>query len=466
MKTKIDKKAKKRSLSETSLSIKSNQKQKTITGPKKNPKKAKLVGLVQNGNSTMGNKVQILKKMYKQKEKPKIKQTNTGSLAEIKTEGTKLPIAKLNEESVGKKTKTKEKKLKNLQIKQAKHELRKKRRRSRNVRNGASITLSTEEIEAKIEEIRSREVLSKRAKKLLSVLNRKLRFEKSALDKSGKLNVIGKKGNKKNQQVGTFVKTESVSNKDKKDKIKIKKEHVEHESLKVKQEKDDQNDSNIMKTEDEDEDESDEDQIDTETEESMHDANEQLDDESEDEEDEEDEDTEDDEEDEDDETDENDEDEEANTSKVKKEDEKKPKTQAKQSLEHQKKNQYVLFVGNLPTDVTADELKQHFLTKVNTVSNVRIPIKSDTKTPRGFAFVEVTNSTDLEKGLSLHHTIIRKRRIIVKPNENKRTNVGKNFGFVKNFGIIKKKPQAFQKAKKLTSGNQGKKKPLKKEKQS
>lgn len=350
MKTKIDKKAKKRSLSETSLSIKSNQKQKTITGPKKSPKKAKLVSLVQNGNSTMGNKVQILKKMYKQKEKPKIKQTNTGSSAEIKTEGIKLPIAKLNEESVGKKTHTKEKKLKNLQIKQVKRELRKKRRRGRHIPNAASITLSTEEIEAKIEEIKNREVLSKRAKKILSVLNRKLRFEKSALDKPEKLNVIGKKGNKKNQQVGTFVKTESVSNKDKKDKIKIKKEHVEHET--IKREKDDQNDSNIMKTEDEDEDESDEDLSDSETEESMHDANEQLDDESEDEEDEdtEDEENEEDEADETDETDENDEDEEANTSKVKKENEKKPKIQAKQSLEHQKKNRYVLFVGNLPTE--------------------------------------------------------------------------------------------------------------------
>lgn len=137
--------------------------------------------------------------------------------------------------------------------------------------------------------------------------------------------------------------------------------------------------------------------------------------------------------------------------------------------------------------MTADELKQHFLTKVDTVSNVRIPIKSDTKTPRGFAFVEVTNSTDFEvkifyhilyyniciiiiyhifyiflyfqqKGLSLHHTMIKNRRIIVKSNDNKKVNV------VKNFGIIKKKPQAFQKAKKLASGNQGKKKPIKKQK--
>lgn len=216
-----------------------------------------------------------------------------------------------------------------MQIKQVKRELRKKGRRRR-VPNAAFITLSTEEIEAKIEEIKNREVLRKRAKRFLSVLNRKLRLDKSALDKSEKLNVIEKKGKKKNQQVGAFVKT--VSNKDNKDKIKIKKEHVEHETIKFKQEKDDQNDSNIMKIKDNDEDESDEDQSDTETEESMHDANEQLDDESEDEE------------------DEDDEDEEANTSKVKKEDEKKPKTQAKQSLERQKKNRYVLFVGNLPTE--------------------------------------------------------------------------------------------------------------------
>ncbi|XP_025264952.1 glutamic acid-rich protein-like [Camponotus floridanus] len=225
-----------------------NQKQKTVTEPKKSPKRINLVGLVQNGNSTMGNIVQILKKMYKQKEKPKIKQTNTGSLTEIKTEETKLPLTKLNEESV---------------------------------------------------------------------------------------------------------------------------EHVEHETIKFKQDEDDQNDSNIMKTKDNDKDESDEDQSDTETEESTHDANEQLDDESEDEKDD---DAEDDEEDED------DEDEEANTSKVKKEDEKEPKTQAKQFLEHHKKNR-CSFCGQFTNRLTADELKQHFLTKVDTVSNVRISIKSDIKTP-------------------------------------------------------------------------------------
>lgn len=46
--------------------------------------------------------------------------------------------------------------------------------------------------------------------------------------------------------------------------------------------------------------------------------------------------------------------------------------------------------------MTADELKQHFLTKVGTVSDIRIPTAPDTKKPRGFAYVELTNSADFE----------------------------------------------------------------------
>lgn len=315
MKTKVDKQAKKRSLSETSLPTKSDQKQKAVTGPKKNPKKAKLVRLVQNGNPTTGNKVQILKKMYKQKEKPKLKQMNIKS--EQTEEETKLPI----EESVDKKTKIKEKKLKNLEIKQVKREIRKRKKRG-GLLNAAYITLSIEEIEAKIEEIKNREVLSKRAKKILAILKRKLKFEKSALDKSEKSNMIEKKGNKKNkQQVGAFVKIEP----------------------------------------EDDEDENDEDQSDTETEESMQNANEQFDDEidedeedeDEEEEEEEDEDTEDDEDEEDDnikdaEDEDGDEDEKVNISKIEKKAEMDAKKLVKQSLEHQNKNRNVLFVANLP----------------------------------------------------------------------------------------------------------------------
>ncbi|CAL1673332.1 unnamed protein product [Lasius platythorax] len=440
MKTKVDKKGKKRSLS-SSLSTKPAQKQENISESKKSPKKAKLSSFVQNGNSTMENKSRILKKMYKPLDKQKAKQQiNIGQplIAKVKTEETKLP--KLKEESVTKKTK--ENKLENLKKKQAKRGLH-KRKRKHLLLNAATITLSIEEIEAKIEEIRNREVLSKRAKKILAALNRKLKYEKS--NKSEKLNITEKKSNKKNkQQIGALVKIKQESNEDNEDKIKVKKEYVQQ---KVKLEMDDQDDSN-----EDDEDESDEDQSDTEKEESMDNANEQFDDESDEE----------DEEDEEDEDDEDDKDEKANISKAKKEDVKKMKKQATQPLDDQKTKQYVFFVSNLPLDVTADELKQHFLTKIDTVTSVKMQIKSDTKIPYGFAHVEVTNSTDFEKGLSLHHTFLKNRRLNVQvaKSNDKKMNVVKNFAIAKN-----KKLQVLQKAKKLALGrNQGKKKSLKKEK--
>lgn len=316
MKIKVDKKGKKRSLSEISPSTKPKQKQENITELKKSPKKAKLA-LVQNGNSTMENKVQILKKMYKQKEKQEAKKSiNIGPLAKIKGEGeNKLSITKLNEESATKKIKEKRSRFENLKKKQAKRDLQKKKRNNA-FRKSASITLSIEQIEAKIEEIRNREVLSKQAKKNLKVLNRKLKFEKLA-NKSEKLNIIEKKNNKKNKQQIDAI--EKVSNEDNKDKIKVKKEHVQHEKIKIKRKMDDQDD----------EDENDEDQSNSEKEEPMDIVNEQFDDESD--EDEEDEDA--------------GEDIDEKVNILKKEDVKKMKKQA-----IDQKNQHFLYVYNLPLE--------------------------------------------------------------------------------------------------------------------
>ncbi|XP_033208838.1 glutamic acid-rich protein-like [Belonocnema kinseyi] len=70
----------------------------------------------------------------------------------------------------------------------------------------------------------------------------------------------------------------------------------------------------------------------------------------------------------------------------------------------EKKKRYVLFVGNVPFKATVEEIKQHFLQKVSDVVSVRIPTHPGTKKPRGFAYVEVSNNVDYEKGLSLHQT--------------------------------------------------------------
>ncbi|XP_029176562.1 glutamic acid-rich protein-like [Nylanderia fulva] len=435
MKTKVDKKGKKRSLSETSLSAKSTLKQENVIESKKSPKKAKLATSAQNGNSTTQNKVQILKKMYKQKEKQKTKQQiNIGQplITKKKTE-IKLPIAKLKEESVSKKIKTKENKLENLKKKQAKREVHKKRRRR--FLNAAS-TLSIEEMEAKIEEIRNREVLSKRAKKMLSALNRKLKYEKSA----NKLEKENSQHEEKNEA---------------QNKIKEKKKYVHHQ-VKNELEMDDQDDSDDQDDNEDDKDENDEDHSDKE--ESIDNINEQFDDESEeDDESKDDEESEDDKEFEDDESedDEDDIDEKANILKGKKEEVKERK---KPVLEHQKKNENILFVGNLPSDWSPHELEQHFLTKVNKVAFIRRPTKGHVKK---FAFVCLTNSTDLEKGLSLNQSLFKKEQIkveVLKPNDKKMNKV-------KNFAIAKKNPQALKKAKKINlSQIQQKKKSIKKEK--
>ncbi|KAJ8687265.1 hypothetical protein QAD02_023059 [Eretmocerus hayati] len=78
-----------------------------------------------------------------------------------------------------------------------------------------------------------------------------------------------------------------------------------------------------------------------------------------------------------------------------------------------KKQRYVLFVGNLAYDSTTVDLKKHFLTKVDRVKDVRIPLEPGTNKPRGFAYVEVETSEDYEKGLSLHRSFLRGRPLKV-----------------------------------------------------
>ena len=45
--------------------------------------------------------------------------------------------------------------------------------------------------------------------------------------------------------------------------------------------------------------------------------------------------------------------------------------------------------------ITNEELKKHFLTKVNQIVDIRIP-KKDANTARGFAYIELANNTDYE----------------------------------------------------------------------
>ncbi|XP_057329210.1 uncharacterized protein LOC130670055 [Microplitis mediator] len=93
--------------------------------------------------------------------------------------------------------------------------------------------------------------------------------------------------------------------------------------------------------------------------------------------------------------------------------------------ETKKKTRYVLFVGNIPYSTCVDDVKNHFLTKVSKVISVRIPTAKQTHSPRGIAYVEFSDSTDYEKGLSLHHSILNGRRINVQYTQSGSKNAGK-----------------------------------------
>jgi nucleolar protein 6 len=82
---------------------------------------------------------------------------------------------------------------------------------------------------------------------------------------------------------------------------------------------------------------------------------------------------------------------------------------AAKKARQQKKVRFLLFVGNLPYDYTKEAIRNIF--KACDVIDVRIPTEKDTEQPKGFAFVEFSNSQDLNHALGFHKTLIAGRRI-------------------------------------------------------
>ncbi|EKX52242.1 hypothetical protein GUITHDRAFT_102145 [Guillardia theta CCMP2712] len=75
---------------------------------------------------------------------------------------------------------------------------------------------------------------------------------------------------------------------------------------------------------------------------------------------------------------------------------------------------HILFLGQLPFDVTADDIKQHFASCApHDQMSIRVLTDRVTGKPRGIAFLEFKDSTAAEAALSLDHSIMRGRRIRV-----------------------------------------------------
>jgi len=72
-----------------------------------------------------------------------------------------------------------------------------------------------------------------------------------------------------------------------------------------------------------------------------------------------------------------------------------------------------LFVGNLGSEVTPEELRRLF-EAYGRVEQVHIVLDRDTELPRGFAFVEMTNEPEAEKAIkALNGSILRDRTLNV-----------------------------------------------------
>ena len=72
-----------------------------------------------------------------------------------------------------------------------------------------------------------------------------------------------------------------------------------------------------------------------------------------------------------------------------------------------------LFVGNLDSEVTLEELRRLFAV-YGQVVQVHIVLDRDTGLPRGFAFVEMTNNDEAEKAIkALNGSILRDRTLDV-----------------------------------------------------
>ena len=85
--------------------------------------------------------------------------------------------------------------------------------------------------------------------------------------------------------------------------------------------------------------------------------------------------------------------------------------------------QRTLFVGNLPYDVTEDDVREALeALGCAATSGVRLPLDKETNPPRGFAFVEFVSKQEATKALNaLQSTHLYGRHIVVSYAEQERS---------------------------------------------
>lgn len=85
---------------------------------------------------------------------------------------------------------------------------------------------------------------------------------------------------------------------------------------------------------------------------------------------------------------------------------------SKSAASKDSKNKYVLFIGNLPYDITREQLEEHFR-KTGGIKSIRIPRDKGTENGRGFAYMEFDGRISHGIALRLHQTTLGGRKINV-----------------------------------------------------
>ncbi|CAL1532993.1 unnamed protein product [Lymnaea stagnalis] len=85
---------------------------------------------------------------------------------------------------------------------------------------------------------------------------------------------------------------------------------------------------------------------------------------------------------------------------------------SKSATSKDSKNKYVLFIGNLPFDITREQLEDHFR-KTGGIKSIRIPRDKGTEKGRGFAYMEFDGRISHGIALRLHQTTLGGRKINV-----------------------------------------------------
>jgi len=87
------------------------------------------------------------------------------------------------------------------------------------------------------------------------------------------------------------------------------------------------------------------------------------------------------------------------------------KKQQKQGKK-KKKDAYVLFLGQLPYDVTEADVRKHF-EKAGFIEAVRLLTKEGSEVPRGIGYIEFSDKQAHKRALMLHHSKLKGRQINV-----------------------------------------------------